>query len=87
MFYSMLRGKPERQLADAAFEGKDIDKEGLRVIRDGVRQKRGHNGIRGIAVDEVVPYEFCPADTTILQKMKHLTYKKETSYGRKAVPV
>lgn len=73
-------------MADAAFEGEDIDKEGLWVIRDGVPQKWGHNGIRGIAVDEVVLYEFCPADITILQKMKHLTYK-EKSYGRKAVPV
>ena len=86
MFYSMLRGRPKRQLADAAFEGEDIDKEGFWVIRDGVPQKRGHNGIRGISVDEVVLYEFCPADITILQMMKHLTYK-EKSYGRKAVPV
>lgn len=32
MFYSMLRNKLERQLADATFEGEDIDEEELRDI-------------------------------------------------------
>ena len=31
-FYSMLRGKLEQQLADATFEGEDIDEEELRDI-------------------------------------------------------
>lgn len=41
------------------------------AIREGVPQKLEHNDIRWIRVDEIDQYEFCPADETILERLKH----------------
>ena len=40
------------------------------AIREGVPQKLEHNDIRWITVGEIDQYEFCPADETILDKLK-----------------
>ncbi len=39
-------------------------------IRKGIPQKLEHNDIRWITADEIDQYEFCPADTEILKKLK-----------------
>ena len=39
------------------------------AIASGTPQKLEHNDIRWITVDEIVQYEFCPADTEILCKI------------------
>ena len=39
-------------------------------IAEGVPQKLEHNDIRWITVDETPQYDFCPADETILAKIK-----------------
>jgi len=39
-------------------------------IRKGTPQKLEHNDIRWITADEIDQYEFCPADTEILKKLK-----------------
>jgi 8-oxo-dGTP diphosphatase len=44
------------------------------AIADGVPQKLEHNDIRWITVDEIPQYEFCPADETILQKLRCVGY-------------
>ena len=46
-------------------------------IRKGTPQKLEHNDIRWITVDRIDQYEFCPADTIILQKLKQLTCKEK----------
>ena len=46
-------------------------------IRKGIPQKLEHNDIRWITVDRIDQYEFCPADTIILQKLKQLTCKEK----------
>ena len=46
-------------------------------IRKGTPQKLEHNDIRWITVDKIDQYEFCPADTIILQKLKQLTCKEK----------
>ena len=46
-------------------------------IRKGIPQKLEHNDIRWITVDKIDQYEFCPADTIILQKLKQLTCKEK----------
>ncbi len=38
--------------------------------REGALQKRKHNDIRWITVDEIGQYAFCPADETILERLK-----------------
>lgn len=45
------------------------------TIREGVPQKLEHNDIRWITVGEIDQYEFCPADETILNKLRK-EYKK-----------
>ena len=40
------------------------------AIASGTPQKLEHNDIRWITVEEIPEYEFCPADKTILQKLK-----------------
>ena len=40
------------------------------IIREGVPQKLEHNDIRWITVGEINQYEFCPADETILDKLR-----------------
>ena len=40
------------------------------TIAEGVPQKLEHNDIRWIRVDEIPKYEFCPADTEILDRLK-----------------
>ena len=47
------------------------------LIRKGTPQKLEHNDIRWITVDKIDQYEFCPADTIILQKLKQLTCKEK----------
>lgn len=42
-------------------------------IREGVPQKLEHNDIRWITVEEIVQYEFCPADEEILVKLQKMT--------------
>ena len=40
------------------------------AIREGVPQKLEHNEIRWITVGEINQYEFCPADETILDRLR-----------------
>lgn len=40
------------------------------VIMQGEPQKLEHNDIRWIRVDEIPNYDFCPADTVILEKLR-----------------
>ena len=40
------------------------------TIADGVPQKLEHNDIKWIKVSEIANYDFCPADTEILKKLK-----------------
>ena len=40
------------------------------TIGEGIPQKLEHNDIRWIAVSEIDRYDFCPADTEILEKIK-----------------
>ena len=46
------------------------------TIAEGVPQKLEHNDIRWIRVDEIPKYEFCPADTEILNKLKQTVKTK-----------
>lgn len=39
------------------------------TIAEGVPQKLEHNDIRWIEVGEIANYEFCPADTEILERL------------------
>lgn len=39
-------------------------------IREGVPQKLEHNDIQWITVGEIDRYAFCPADKTILEKLR-----------------
>ena len=41
------------------------------TIREGIPKKLEHNDIRWITVDEIDRYAFCPADETILDKLRH----------------
>lgn len=40
------------------------------TIADGVPQKLEHNDLRWITVDDIPRYQFCPADTQILEQLK-----------------
>ncbi|NCB24904.1 MAG: (deoxy)nucleoside triphosphate pyrophosphohydrolase [Bacteroidia bacterium] len=40
------------------------------TIAEGTPQKREHNDIRWVTVDEILKYEFCPADESILQRIR-----------------
>lgn len=40
------------------------------VIRDGTPQMLEHNDIRWITTEEIPQYEFCPADETILKRLR-----------------
>ena len=40
------------------------------TIAEGVPQKLEHNDIQWIRVSEIDNYDFCPADTEILKKLK-----------------
>ncbi len=42
------------------------------TIAEGTPQKLEHKDIRWITVDEIPQYEFCPADTAILNKLRHI---------------
>ena len=42
------------------------------VITEGEPQKLEHNDIRWIKVSEIDSYEFCPADVTILERLKEI---------------
>ena len=42
------------------------------VITEGEPQKLEHNGIRWIKASEVDNYDFCPADVTILERLKEI---------------
>lgn len=42
------------------------------IIAQGVPQKLEHNDIKWIAVSEINDYDFCPADTEILIKIKEM---------------
>ena len=41
------------------------------VIQSGIPQKLEHNDIRWITPEEIPQYDFCPADTEILQKLQN----------------
>ena len=43
------------------------------TIAEGVPQKLEHNDIRWIRVDEIPEYEFCPADTEILDRLSRIS--------------
>ena len=43
------------------------------TIEEGVLQKLEHNDIKWITVDEIDNYDFCPADTAVLKKLKELS--------------
>jgi len=43
------------------------------AIASGIPQKREHNDIRWITVDEIPEYDFCPADETILKRLRRET--------------
>ena len=40
------------------------------VIAEGTPEKLEHNDIRWITVEEIDQYDFCPADTEILERLK-----------------
>lgn len=40
------------------------------AIAEGAPQKLEHNDIRWITAEEIPQYEFCPADTAILEKLR-----------------
>lgn len=42
------------------------------TIAEGVPQLLEHNDIRWITTDEISQYEFCPADTEILQRIQKI---------------
>lgn len=42
------------------------------AIAEGIPQKLEHNDIRWITPDEIPQYEFCPADTEILDKLRKI---------------
>ena len=42
------------------------------TIAEGVPQMLEHNDIRWITVEEIDQYDFCPADTEILERLKQL---------------
>ena len=42
------------------------------AIAQGTPEKLEHNDIRWITVDEIDQYDFCPADTEILERLKQL---------------
>ena len=42
------------------------------VIVDGVPQKLEHNDIKWISISEIPEYNFCPADTEILERLIRL---------------
>lgn len=42
------------------------------VIAEGTPQKLEHNDLRWITVDEIPAYAFCPADKTILEKLRRI---------------
>lgn len=41
-------------------------------IREGSPQKLEHEDLRWITVEEIPQYDFCPADTVILEKLRKL---------------
>ncbi len=44
-------------------------------IKEGVPEKTEHNDIKWITVDEIDDFNFCKADTAILEKIKNLKRK------------
>ena len=47
------------------------------TIAEGVPQKLEHNDIKWIKISEIDNYDFCPADTEILERLiKENTYAK-----------
>jgi len=48
------------------------------AIAEGVPQRLEHNDIRWLKVDELDGYEFCPADVTILDRLKEAYGKGNT---------
>lgn len=42
------------------------------AIREGVPQKLEHCDLRWITVDEIPQYDFCPADTVILERLQSI---------------
>ncbi|MBQ2940753.1 MAG: (deoxy)nucleoside triphosphate pyrophosphohydrolase [Clostridia bacterium] len=44
-------------------------------IKEGVPEKLEHNDIKWITVDEIDDFDFCKADTAILEKIKNLKKK------------
>ena len=44
------------------------------TIAKGVPRKLEHNDIKWIAVSEIDNYDFCPADTEILEKIKSVKF-------------
>lgn len=42
------------------------------TIAEGIPKKLEHNDIKWITVEEIPEYEFCPADTEILEKIARL---------------
>lgn len=40
------------------------------AIAEGIPQMREHNDIRWITTDEILQYDFCPADQPILEKLR-----------------
>ena len=43
------------------------------TIEEGVLQRLEHNDIKWITADEIDNYDFCPADTAVLKKLKKLS--------------
>ena len=43
------------------------------TIEEGALQRLEHNDIKWITVDEIDNYDFCPADTAVLKKLKELS--------------
>ena len=52
------------------------------VIREGAPQKLEHNDIRWITVGEIGRYAFCPADETILDKLRS-EYSERENEGKR----
>lgn len=50
------------------------------TIVEGIPQKLEHNDIEWITVSEIDNYDFCPADTEILERIKSVKCNEETNY-------
>ena len=61
VFTDVVYAYPEMEVHLTLFEAS---------ISEGIVQKIEHNDIRWITVDQIDDYDFCPADTEILERVK-----------------